>query len=410
MSTNINREAPLPARVRPRAWMLVAALAVAGVVALGVIQRHRNLTELTQVANEDATPAVQVVSPSPGPATRTLTLPGNIRAWYSAPIYAQVSGYVRRWNRDYGATVKAGEVLATIDAPAVDEQYQSAQADLDVARARYNLAQLTAQRWLALAGTQAVSQQDVDVKVADAAAQKAQVRAAEHEVARYRVLEGFKNIVAPFDGVVTVRSTDVGNYVNAAGVDVGSRGSADELFTVANIHEMRVFVSVPQDYAAILKPGLTATLSLPQFPGREFKASFETTANAFDPQTRTVIAELLVPNPDRLIWPGAYASAHLNVPLDRSTLVVPEQALLFRAEGMQVAVVDAGDKVHLRNVKLGLNFGKTVQVLEGVSASDRIVMSPSAGLLDGQAVHIEPGENGVAVASAAPRGHAEVMR
>ncbi|WP_296650826.1 efflux RND transporter periplasmic adaptor subunit [Paraburkholderia sp.] len=410
MSININREAPLPARVRPRAWVLVAALAVAGVVALGVIQRHRNLTELTQVANEDATPMVQVVSPSPGPATRTLTLPGNIRAWYSAPIYAQVSGYVRRWNKDYGATVKAGEVLATIDAPAVDEQYQSAQADLDVARTRYNLAQLTAQRWLALAGTQAVAQQDVDVKVADAAAQKAQVRAAEHEVARYRVLEGFRNIVAPFDGVVTARSTDVGNYVNAAGVDVGSRGSADELFTVANIHEMRVFVSVPQDYAAILKPGLTATLSLPQFPGREFKASFQTTANAFDPQTRTVIAELLVPNPDRLIWPGAYASVHLNVPLDRGTLVVPEQALLFRAEGMQVAVVDANDKVHLRNVKLGLNFGKTVQVLEGVSASDRIVMSPSAGLLDGQAVHIEPGENGVAVASAAPGGHSEVTR
>lgn len=410
MSTNINREAPLPGRVRPRAWALVAALAVAGVVALGVFQRHRNLTELTQVADQDATPLVQVISPRPGPATRTLTLPGNIRAWYSAPIYAQVSGYVRRWNKDYGATVKAGDVLATIDAPAVDEQYQSAVADLDVARTRYNLAQLTAQRWLALAGTQAVAQQDVDVKVADAAAQKAQVRAAEHEVARYRVLEGFKNIVAPFDGVVTARSTDVGNYVNAAGGDVGSRGAADELFTVANIHEMRVFVSVPQDYSAILKPGLTATLSLPQFPGREFKASFETTANAFDPTTRTVIAELLVPNPDRLIWPGAYASVHLNVPLDRSTLVVPEQALLFRADGMQVAVVGADDKVHLRNVKLGLNFGKTVQVLEGVSASDRIVMSPSAGMLNGEAVHIEPGENGVVTAAAAPGGGAGVAR
>jgi membrane fusion protein, multidrug efflux system len=410
MSIDINREASLPERIRPRAWALVAALAVAGVVALGVGERHRNLTELTQVADQDATPLVQVTSPRPGPATRTLTLPGNIRAWYSAPIYAQVSGYVRRWDKDYGATVKAGDVLATIDAPAVDEQYQSAVADLDVARTRYNLAQLTAQRWLALAGTQAVAQQDVDVKVADAAAQKAQVRAAEHEVARYRVLEGFKNIVAPFDGVVTSRSTDVGNYVNAAGGDVGSRGAADELFTVANIHEMRVFVSVPQDYSAILKPGLTATLSLPQFPGREFKASFETTANAFDPKTRTVIAELLVPNPDRLIWPGAYASVHLNVPLDRSTLVVPEQALLFRADGMQVAVVGADDKVHLRNVKLGLNFGKTVQVLEGVSASDRIVMSPSAGMLDGEAVRIEAGDNGVLTAAAGAGGGAGVVR
>jgi len=379
---------PPSSRLTPRAWAGIAALAVLCIVAWGAFERWHNLHELQQIADEDAVPVVQVISPAPGPVTRTLTLPGNVRAWYSAPIYAQVSGYVRHWYKDYGAQVKAGDVLATIDAPAVDEQYQSALADLDVARTHYNLAQLTAKRWLALAGTQAVSQQEVDVKVADAAAQQALVRAAAHGVARYRVLEGFKNIVAPFDGVVTSRNTDTGNYVNAAGGDVSSRGAADELFSVADIHEMRVFVSVPQDYATMLKPGLTATLSLPQFPGKTFAATFDTTANAFDPQTRTVITELLVPNPDRLLWPGSYASVTFNVPLDQSVPVVPEQALLFRAEGEQVAVVDASNRVHLRTVKLGLNFGKTVQILSGINMNDRIVASPSAGLLDGETVRI----------------------
>jgi RND family efflux transporter MFP subunit len=176
--------------------------------------------------------------------------------------------------------------------------------------------------------------------------------------------------------------------VNAAGGDVSSRGGADELFSVADVHEMRVFVSVPQDYAAILQPGLTATLTLPQYPQRRFKASFDTSANAFDAQTRTVVAELLVPNPDHLLWPGSYADVHFDVPLDRKTPVVPEQALLFRSQGTQVAVVGADRRVHLRNVKLGLNFGSTVQVLSGVSRTDRLVLSPSAGLLDGETVHV----------------------
>lgn len=386
MNTNQRTQAPLqPARLK---WLVILGLGAAAVVAVGAFERAHDLTELQRVADDTSVPVVQIVRPVAGPSVHTLTLPGNLRAWYSAPIYAQVSGYVQHWYKDYGAPVKAGEVLATIDAPAVDEQYQSALADLDVAKTNYNLADVTAKRWLALSGTQAVSQQEVDVKVADAQAQKARVRVAQHEVQRFQVLEGFKRILAPFDGVVTSRNTDLGNYVNAAGGDVGSRGAADELFSVADIHEMRVFVSVPQDYASMLRPGLTATLSLPQYPGRVFDATFDTSANAVDPQTRTIVTELLVQNPDHSLWPGTYASVHFKMPLDQGALVVPEQALLFRAEGMQVAVVGPDDKVHMRDVKLGLNFGNTVQVLSGVTANDNIVLSPSAAILEGETVHV----------------------
>ncbi|WP_297355798.1 efflux RND transporter periplasmic adaptor subunit [Paraburkholderia sp.] len=394
---NTLRDLSLPGRPKVRLLTGIGLLVALGLVALGIVQRHDNLADLRDVANEDSVPPVQVMSPMPGPASRTMTLPGNIHAWYSAPIYAQVSGYVSKWYKDYGAVVKAGELLATIDAPAVDEQYESAQANLDVARTNYNLAVVTAKRWTALQGTEAVSQQEVDVQVANAAAQKAQARAAEHQVARFKVLEGFKAIVAPFDGVVTSRNTDVGNYVNAAGGDVSSQGAADELFSVSDIHEMRVFVSVPQDYSSILKPGLTATLSLPQYPGRRFEATFDTTANAFNPQTRTVVTELLVKNPDHLIWPGTYADVHFVMPSDPNVLIIPEQALLFRAEGMQVALVGADNKVHLQDVKLGLNLGQTVQVVSGLTRSDRLIVNPSAGILEGERVRIVSGAPGVAL-------------
>jgi membrane fusion protein (multidrug efflux system) len=394
---NTLRDLSLPGRPKVRLLTGIGLLVALALVALGVVQRHDNLADLRDVANEDSVPPVQVMSPMPGPASRTMTLPGNIHAWYSAPIYAQVSGYVSKWYKDYGAVVKAGELLASIDAPAVDEQYESAQASLDVARTNYNLAVVTAKRWTALQGTEAVSQQEVDVQVANAAAQKAQARAAEHQVARFKVLEGFKAIVAPFDGVVTSRNTDVGNYVNAAGGDVSSHGAADELFSVSDIHEMRVFVSVPQDYSSILKPGLTATLSLPQYPGRRFEATFDTTANAFNPQTRTVVTELLVKNPDHLIWPGTYADVHFVMPSDPNVLIIPEQALLFRAEGMQVALVGADNKVHLQDVKLGLNLGQTVQVVSGLTRSDRLIVNPSAGILEGEKVRIVTGAPGVAL-------------
>jgi membrane fusion protein (multidrug efflux system) len=394
----VNREVADTRRIRPKLFALVAAVVLGGLVVHGIVERRDNVTDLKTLSDDESVPQVQVMMAKPGPATRAITLPGNIKAWYTAPIYAQVSGYVHKWYVDYGASVKAGTLLATIDAPTVDEQYQTAAANLEVAKTNSTLADVTAQRWKSLAGTEAVSQEEVDVKVAAAAAQKAEVVAADHEVARYGALEQFKNIVAPFDGVVTSRDTDIGNYVNAAGGDVSARGTgtADEMFSVADIHEMRLFVGVPQDFADMLKPGLEATFTLAQYPGREFKATLLTTANAFNPQTRTVVAELVAQNPDHLLWPGSYATVKFVVPTDHNVLVVPEQALLFRDQGMQLALVDSDGKVHLQDVKLGLNLGQNVQVLAGLKSTDRFMVNPSAGTLEGEKVQIVNGVPGVA--------------
>ena len=394
----VNPEVADTRRIGPKLIAAIAAIVLGGLVAYGIVQRHDNVTDLKTLADDESVPQVQVMMPMPGPSTRAITLPGNIKAWYTAPIYAQVSGYVHKWYVDYGAFVKAGTLLATIDTPTVDEQYQTAVANLDVAKTNSTLADVTAQRWKSLAGTEAVSQEEVDVKVAAAAAQKAEVAAADHEVARYRAQEEFKNIVAPFDGVVIARDTDIGNYVNAAGGDVSSRGTgtADEMFSVADIHEMRLFVSVPQDYADMLKPGLEATFTLAQYPGREFKATLVTTANAFNPQTRTVVTELVAQNPDHLLWPGTYATVHFVAAADHNVLVVPEQALLFRDQGMQLALVDSDGRVHLQDVKLGLNLGQNVQVLSGLKPTDRFLVNPSAGTLEGEKVQIVRGVPGVA--------------
>ncbi len=388
-------------RGRSRVGRLVFAVFVLGVLALlawGILGRRADLDTLATVSAEEAVPPVQVISPAAGPQRRTLDLPGNISAWYSAPIFAQVSGYVGHWNTDIGAHVRRGDVLATIDAPTLDAQYQSARADLDVAQARQTLAVATARRWRALAGTRSVSQQSIDEQVTAASAAEETVLAARHEVARYQAMEAFKTIVAPFDGVVTARNTDIGDYVNASGGDATGRPTASSLFQVADIHRMRVFVAVPQDYAGMLKPGLTASLALPQYPGRVFAATFQTTAQAFNPQSRTAVTELLVDNPDGALWPGTFAQVHFSIPSDPRTLILPEQALLFRPQGVQVLRLDGSDVVHLQGVTLGLNFGRTVQVLEGVSAGDRLVNNPNAGLLEGERVSIVPGAAGMAPA------------
>jgi membrane fusion protein (multidrug efflux system) len=228
-----------------RRTLLMFGLPVALVAALllhGIVARERALASLTRVSAEQAIVPVQIISPQRGPPTRPLVLPGTVRAWSEAPIFAQVAGYVQSWNADFGATVKAGQLLATIDAPSLDAQYSAAKANLRVAQANYRLAVSTASRWQALAGTPAVSKQEVEVQTAGAAARKAEMEVSAQDVARYAALEAFKRVVAPFDGVVTSRLTDVGSYVNAAGGDVSVRGNSTELFTVADVHEMRVFV------------------------------------------------------------------------------------------------------------------------------------------------------------------------
>jgi membrane fusion protein, multidrug efflux system len=373
------------------------AVAMVALMAYGIAKRERALSTLQHVSTEQAVLPVQIISPQRGPSTRPLVLPGTVRAWYEAPIFAQVAGYVQSWNEDYGAQVKAGQLLATIDAPSLDAQFQAAKANLRVAEANYRLAVSTAARWQALAGTPAVSKQEVDVQVASAEARKAEVESARQNVERYEALEAFKRVVAPFDGVVTARLTDVGKYVNAAGGDAGARDA--ELFTVADVHEMRVFVAVPQDYADQLRAGLTATIHLPSQPGKPITAKFLTTAQSFNANTRTAVTELTVGNSNHALWPGTYVDVEFQVAADPTVLTMPEQALIFRAAGTQVAIVDAQNRVHLRNVTLGQNLGQTVQVTSGLSAGDRLVNNPPAGLLEGESVQPVTPVAGYAMAS-----------
>jgi membrane fusion protein, multidrug efflux system len=372
-----------------RRTLLMTALPVVVAAALligGIVDREHALGKLSNVAKAQSIEAVQIIAPTPGPSKRPLVLPGTVSAWYQAPIFAQVSGYVHAWYVDYGATVKSGELLATIDTPSLDAQYAAAQAEVNVALANYRLAVITAKRWQALQGTVAVSQQEVDVQTAGAEARKAELEAAQQNLARYAALEAFKRVVAPFDGVVTARLTDVGSYVNAAGGDVSVRGPSTELFTVADIHELRVFVSVPQDYADQLVPGLTALIHLPSQPGNLIEAKYLTTARAFSTNTRTAVTELTVDNSNHALWPGTYVDVTLQVPSDPKVLTMPEEALIFRAAGTQVAVVDANNRVHLRDITLGQNLGTTVQVTSGLAPGDRLVNNPPAGLLDGETV------------------------
>ena len=372
-----------------RRWLLsgVGLLALGGIAAWGIIGRSNTVAALTERADDEAVPKVTLVSPQHGPSVRTITLPGQTQAWYQAPIFAQVTGYVQAWYKDYGADVHKGELLATIATPNLDQELEQARAQLQVVKGKFALAQVTAARWQKLAGTQAVSQQTVDVNNADAKAAQSEVQAAQFNVGRFESQESFKQVVAPFDGVVTSRSTDTGNFVNATGGNAGQQGSGQELFSVADVHEIRVFVSVPQDYAGYIKPGLAATMTMPQFPDRTFKLDVTTTAKSFSSGSRTVVTELTLPNPKEEIWPGAYVDVRFEIPTDPNILIIPEQALLFRAQGLEVALVQDG-KVHLQAVKLGLNLGETVQVVHGLKLADQLISNPSDGLLEGQQVDV----------------------
>ena len=384
MTMNADSKSPLQRRGR-----LYGALALGAAVVLagyGIWSRSHAVSTLNRQTDDAAIPRVQVGVPTAAPDQRSLVLPGSISAWYEAPIFAQVSGYVSHWYKDYGAPVKTGDVLATVESPSVDADFGAAKANLATAQARYQLAVVTAQRWAALSGTQAVAQQDVDVKKADATAQKTEVEAARQNLARYAAMSAFKKLVAPFDGVVIARNTDVGDYVNAAGGDAGQRSNATPLFSVADVHKLRVFVSVPQEYSAFLTPALRATLTLPQNPEKQIPAQFLTTAKAVRPASRTVVTELTLANAAGDLLPGAYVNVHLSFPGDPGLLIVPEQALLFRTEGTQVALVGANGRIHLQSVGLGRNLGTDVEILSGLKASDRFVANPSLGLLEGQQV------------------------
>jgi membrane fusion protein, multidrug efflux system len=366
--------------------MVIAVSLAIALMAYGIFKREWAVKQLKSVADDQATLPVQIISPRPAPATRTLILPATVQAWYEAAIFGQVTGYISSWKEDYGATVRKGQLLATIEAPGLDAQYAAAQAALNVAQANYDLAVSTAKRWQALAGTPAVSQQSVDVQAAAAKARKADLEAAQQDVARFAALESFKRVVAPFDGIVTARLTNVGAYVNAGGGDAGARAGATQLFTVSDVSKLRVFVDVPQSYASQLNAQASVTIHLPSQPDKPIPAKFLTTARAFSDNSRTAVTELSVEPVDGTLWPGTFVEAVFQLTNDSKLLTLPEQALIFRAQGLQVALVDAHDRVHLQNITLGENLGQSVQVLSGLTPAARVVNNPPAGLLEGQLV------------------------
>jgi len=333
---------------------------------------------------EGAVQTVAVTYAKPVEPNDTITLPGNIQAWFEAPIYAQVSGYVKMWYKDYGAQVKKGETLAEINAPALDAQYAQAKADLESERAKNALAELTARRFVAMRTNHAVSEQSISVKVAEAKAQAAKVNAAEQNVRNFEALIRFKTIVAPYDGVVTVRNINVGDYVNKE----GTSGIISNLFTVADVSMLRLFVSVPESFGPFLGPGLTADVTVPQFPNRHFTAKFLTVARGFDVSTRTAVTEFTIGNEDRTLWPGSYATVRLTAPIEKKFLTIPSTAMVFQEHGTQVAVVTADDRVHFKPITVSKILDNAVEVTEGISTSERIINNPSAALLEGDKVRI----------------------
>lgn len=385
-------------RPSPRMILALALLAVLAIAALGIWSRSRTTADLKARADDASIPRVQMIAPQAPPAKRTLILPGDVEAYRQAAIYGQVTGYIDNWYKDYGAQVRAGEVLATIATPSLDAQLSQAKAQLATTQANYNLAALTAQRWLALAGTQAVSQQDVDIKVADAKAQKATMEAARQNVARFESMSAFKRVAAPFAGIVTNRNVNIGDYVSAQGAESSSRVASEPLFTVADTTDLRVFVSVPQNFSAGLGPGLSASLTLPRDPGHPIPVKFVTTSRAINPQTRSIVTELKVPDTGGRLLPGSFVNVKFEFPGDAGVLIVPQQAVMFRAQGVQVAVIGPGGKVRLQTVTLGRNLGNFTEVTSGLKTNDKLVASPSLGLLDGQQVKVVqpvPGANPV---------------
>lgn len=366
-----------------RVGIAVALVALAALVWL-LHSRHQATAALSMQTETEGVLAVATALPQPNGAATEVVLPGNLQANYQAPIYARTNGYVRRWYVDIGAKVHKGQVLADIESPEVDQQLRQAEADLGVAQANKKIADVTADRWRVLRATDSVSKQEADEKVSAAQANDAQVLSARANVLRLQQLAGFERVIAPFDGVITARNTDIGDLINA-----GS-GSGAALFGIADTSRLRLYVRVPQEDAAAMQPGLTAELHVPDRPGVAYRASVDTTANAIDPATRTLNVELLVDNSKGELLPGAYAEVHFRVaPEDAGrSFLLPANVLLFRGDGLHVATVDAHDRVVLKPVTIGRDYGAKVEIVSGLSANDHVILSPPDSLVGGALVRV----------------------
>jgi RND family efflux transporter MFP subunit len=380
---------------------VIAVLVVIAIVVAGVVPRLRAKAALRVETNSLAVPEVAVIQPQRGSTAQEIVLPGNIQAFIDAPIYARTNGYLKVWYSDIGVHVKKGQLLAEIETPEVDQQLLQARADLNTAQANAHLSQITQERFEGLKNTDSVSKQDVDNAEGDYAAKQAIVDSSRSNVNRLVYLQSFQKIYAPFDGVITARNTDVGQLI-----DSGSAGGvAKEMFHIAATRTLRVYINVPQQYSVAAKPGIVADLSLAQFPGRQFQGKLVRTANAIDLATRTLLVEVDVDNPTGELLPGAFTEVHLKLPTEVPSYILPVNALIFRAQGLQVATVENGNRAKLITIVLGRDFGATVEVVSGLTDADKVIVSPPDSLVDGEQVQIaQPNpQGGSGSASPQPR-------
>jgi RND family efflux transporter MFP subunit len=376
--------------------LVVVLVIVAVVLIAGILPRRRAAAALKRETYDLAIPTVSVVHPKLGAPQTEIILPGNIQAFNDSPIYARTNGYLKKWYVDIGARVKAGQLLADIETPEVDQQLDQARADLNTAQANNSLSQITAQRYQDLAKTESVSKQDVDNATGDFAAKKAMVASAQSNVKRLEELQSFEKIYAPFEGVITARNTDIGHLINS-----GAGAPATELFHIAAIQRLRVYVNVPQQYSPAAKPGLTADLTLQEMPGRRFKGILVRTADSIDVASRTLLVEVDVDNQSGELLPGSYAEVHLKVPEGSPTLILPVSALIFRTDGLQVGTLQGkvkdvpnGYSAGVINITLGHDMGNEVEVVSGLAANDSVIVNPPDSLVPGETVRLATEHSG----------------
>jgi RND family efflux transporter MFP subunit len=368
---------------KPWFVLAIAVIAVAALLVSGIWSRVKAGLTLRAETAQAALPAVSVVSPKQSAPADELILPGNVEPFINSPIYARTNGYLKKWYFDIGAHVKQGQLLAVIETPEVDQQLQQARSNLLTAEANLELASITKTRYQGLLKSNAVSQQDVDNAVGTYNANKAMVEADKAAVEQYSALVSFEKVYAPFDGVITARNTDIGDLINS-----GSNSNAKtDLFHVAQPGRLRVYVNVPEEYSQGIKSGMTADLSLAEFPGRKFQGKMVRTAEAINVTTRTLLIEIDVNNPTGTLLTGSYAEVHLAVPTEASTFLLPVNTLIFRSEGLRVAIVKNG-KVVLSAVTPGHDFGDQIEIVGGLKPDDQVIVNPPDSIVSGQEVQI----------------------
>ena len=371
---------------RPRkTWVVltIALIVVATLLASGIYSRVKARNALNEETARAALPSVSVVSPKQSAPAEEIILPGNVEPYISSPIYSRTNGYLKKWYVDIGGRVKQGQLLAVIDTPEVDQQLQQSLSNLNTAKANLALAEITRNRYQGLLTKNAVSQQDVDNAVGTYNANEAIVQANQANVKQLQALQSFEKVYAPFDGIVTARNTDIGDLINSG----SGGGTKTDLFHIAQPGKLRVYVNVPQEYSQGIKAGMTADLSLAEFPDRKFQGKLVRSASAINVTTRTLLVEIEVDNFSGTLLTGSYAEVHLKIPTQASTLLLPVNALLFRTEGLRVGVVKDG-KVVLAAVTPGRDFGNQIEIVSGLKPEDQVIINPPDSIVSGQQVQV----------------------